>query len=146
MSEPVISMKVEGLAELQKSMENMAVEVQSGISKSAVFAAGHVVKKKAQALAPVDEGVLRKSIYVKYDKENSSDVQQAVIVSVRHGKRYQKRGMDAWYWKFVEFGTRFMKAFPFMRPAFDSTITQQIDTIAKVLWSKIERLARKGIQ
>jgi len=48
-----------------------------------------------------------------------------------------------YYWRFLEFGTSKMPARPFMRPAGQLTLVQQISTIKKTLKRGVEREARK---
>ena len=49
---------------------------------------------------------------------------------------------DAWYWRFVEFGTRKMAARPFLRPALESRRRQAVDAIKQRLTQRIEIEAR----
>ena len=84
--------------------------------------AGEWVAQRAQALAPVRSGRLKKGIdYVVIGK---GDVISAVVgVTKKSG---------AWYARFQEQGTKHMKAQPFLRPAvFDNQKT-------------IERIVRYG--
>jgi HK97 gp10 family phage protein len=139
----MINMKIEGLAELQKALNELPQELHKGPLRSAVSAAAKVVQDEAKNNAPVDTGVLRKAIYRTRSKSGSSAVQETAIVGVRYGRKYRKRGMDAWYWRFKEFGTAKMAATPFMRPAFDTTKEQQIEAMKTRLARAIQRAAKK---
>jgi len=81
---------------------------------------------------------------MKHIRELSSGGRQTFYVMVRHGKKYQKQGkrgtlsQDAWYWRFLEFGTRKMAARPFLRPALESRRTQAVDAIKARLRQRIE--------
>lgn len=143
MNDKVITVKVEGLSELRTALLNLPQELQAGPLRRAVRDMAGVVQKRAIELAPEDEGTLKKAIYRAPDKEESSAVQQAYIVGVRYGKRYRRRGMDAWYWWYLEFGTSRMDAKSFMRPAFDSTKTEQIEALRVRLAADIARIAAK---
>jgi HK97 gp10 family phage protein len=63
---------------------------------------------------------------------------------VRQGKKYRNQGkrgnlsQDAWYWRFVEFGTRKMAARPFLRPALESRRREAVEAIKGRLAQRIE--------
>lgn len=155
MTQPTISMKVEGLAELHAALKALPVALQAGPLRRAVRDGAVVVQKAAQVRAPVAEaayvkqnktiqpGTTRRAIYIARSRENSSRVQEAYIVGIRYGKRYRKRGLDAWYWRFLEFGTSKMVARPFMRPAFQATRAEQVEAMRLRLATDIERIAKK---
>lgn len=139
----MIDMKVEGLADLLKALNELPKELHRGPLRSAVSAAAKVVQDEAKANAPVDTGVLQKAIYRTRSRSGSSRVQETAIVGVRFGRKYRKRGMDGFYMPWVEFGTSKMAARPFMRPAFDTTKTQQLEAMKTRLARAIQRAAKK---
>lgn len=124
---------MEGMEALQKAFADLPKELHAKALRPAVSAAAGVVQKQAKANAPVATGVLRRSIYKTRSRSASSKTQETAIVGVRFGKKYQKRGQDAWYWKFIEFGIAKMPAQPFLRPAFEGTKSKQVDAIVKRL-------------
>jgi HK97 gp10 family phage protein len=67
-----------------------------------VEAAGRSVQAKARVLAPVDTGFLQNSIQMM----KTGDLSAVVFVGAEYGV-------------FVEFGTRRMRAQPFLKPALD---------------------------
>lgn len=138
-----VTVEVTGLKELNDALLQLPKELQAGPLRRAVSAAAQVVQQQAAENAPVDDGVLRKAIYRARDKENSSAVQETYIVGVRYGRRYRRRGMDAWYWRFIEFGTSKLAAMPFLRPAFDATHERQIEAMRLRLARAIEIAANK---
>lgn len=69
---------------------------------------GHRVTNKAKRLCPVDTGNLRSSINNELRSENGH-----LVVRV---------GTNVAYAPYVEFGTRRMRAQPFLRPALDSVL------------------------
>lgn len=125
----MIEIKIEGMEGLQKAFAVLPKELHAKALKPAVSAAAAVVRKQAKANAPVDEGTLRKAIYQTRSRSESGTFQETAIVGVRFGRKYRRRGQDAWYWRFLEFGTVKMPARPFLRPAFESTKQQQLDAI-----------------
>jgi HK97 gp10 family phage protein len=48
---------------------------------------------------------------------------------------------DAFYWRFLEFGTVKMAARPFMRPAFDVSSQQALSLITNKLAAEVEKEA-----
>jgi HK97 gp10 family phage protein len=144
MTKPFVEIKeVKGLAELQQALMALPEELRQGPLRSSVSAAAKVVQDAARANAPVDTGTLQKAIYRTRSKSGSSVVQEMAIVSIRYGKRFRKRGLDAWYWIFKEFGTSKKAAQPFLRPAFDSTKDRQLETLRERLARGIQRAAEK---
>lgn len=70
-----------------------------------------VVLPKAKAAAPLDTGALEKSLVVRARKRNRTGI--GYVVQTRDGAY---KG-DQFYGAFHEFGTKHMKADPFLRPA-----------------------------
>lgn len=89
------SIKVNGLADLQRMLDILPARIEANIMRGALRAGANVYRDRARANAPVGKtGKLKKSIKVK--------------ASVRRGKvttQVVAGGGDAWYAKFVEFGT-----------------------------------------
>ena len=102
--------------------------------------------KAAQSLGPKQPppGTLKRSVIMKYIRELSGGGRQTFYVLVRHGKKYRNQGkrgnlsQDAWYWRFLEFGTRKMAALPFLRPALESRRREAVDAIKQRLSERIE--------
>jgi HK97 gp10 family phage protein len=154
----VITVKVEGLDQLLKALEELPKELHKGPLRSAVSAGAKIAQDEARRLAPIGEarfikvnkqktpiqpGTLRRAIYRTRSREGSSSVQEMQIVGIRYGKRYQRRGLDAWYWRFIEFGTRRMPGRPFLRPAFYHTHDKQIEALRTRLAKAIATAAAK---
>ncbi len=117
-----------------------------------------VIRDEAKTRAPVSTtppapgdplpGTLKRSIVIKHDKDRSSLTSQTYVVAVRHGKKYRNQGkkgnrsQDAYYWRWVEFGTVKMAARPFMRPAFEAQKEAAVQEIARVLAERIAQEAQ----
>ena len=92
---------------------------------------------------------MKRSVILKQIPELSNKNTQTFFVTVRHGKKYRKQGkkgnlsQDAWYWRFVEFGTVKMSARPFLRPAFDMKKNDALTAIKTRLAERIEQAARE---
>ncbi|NHZ81831.1 hypothetical protein F2P44_21495 [Massilia sp. CCM 8695] len=109
--------------------------------RAAGFAGAAVIRDEAKrnAMAHQRTGTLARSIVVKRLVEESDGKRQAYLVTVRGGK--SNAGGDAFYWRFLEFGTAHSPAYPFLRPAYESKKQAAVDAMTRTLAQKIkERL------
>ena len=124
------NIKIEGLKELADACRELGPRIGRNVLRGAVGAGAAVIRNEAKQRAPVysgpdrsvEPGVLKKAIYQKQIRELSSELEQTFYVGVRHGSRSK---VDAYYWRFVEFGHlarngKPVAAHPFMRPAFEA--------------------------
>lgn len=94
------SIKVTGIDELQMKLKK---NVRMSDVKKVVRKNGSDMQKKAQKNAPVDTGTLQRSIALEMrDSGKSAEVEPMVD-----------------YGAYVELGTRFMTAQPYLKPAFN---------------------------
>lgn len=141
----MISAKVEGLSELSRRMKELEPKLRKSALRSAVSAGAQVIKKEAQTLAPVGTARLqKKAIYVTRSKRDSSNGVETFKVAVhqwRKGGNIDAYGeKDAFYWRFLEFGTKFISARPFLRPAFESKKMEALEAMKQKLFQKLEQL------
>lgn len=67
----------------------------------------------------------------------------------RAGKTYATGGSsanpggDTWYWRLLEFGTQFIAARPFLRPAIENNAQAAIDTFARESERAIDRAVKR---
>ena len=92
--------KFEGIAKLNKGLKK---RMDMSAVKDTVKLNGSEMQKKAQGNAPVDTGTLKRSIGI-----DISDGGMTATVEP-----------TAEYAPYVELGTRFMEAQPFLKPAFE---------------------------
>ena len=144
---------VKGLAELSAALKELPQRIARNALRQSVAKGAAVIRDEAKTRAPVSSGAprpgeplpgtLRRAIVIKHDVKRSSLVSQTYVVAVRHGKRYRNRGkkgnrsQDAYYWRWVEFGTVKMSARPFMRPAFETKKEAAVQEIARVLAERL---------
>ena len=156
----MISVKIDGLKELQQALSQLPLEIQKNPLRSAVSAGAKVILDEAIRRAPQGEtGNLRKALYRYRSRSQSGRGQETFLVGVRKGKKnyvdsaknrrlnrvgkkYTVEG-EAYYWRFIEFGTSKMPARPFLRPAFESKKNQAVETIKNRLAVAIENTAKK---
>jgi len=151
--------RIEGLRELTKALNDLPDRVAKNGLRAAVYAGAKVIRTEARRRAPVAKtlprqgqpkpGTLRRAIIMKHLREQSGRHRQAFAVTVRRGKKYRNQGkkknlsQDAWYWHFIEFGTVKMAARPFLRPALESKRVQAVTAIKDKLAERIKQEATR---
>ncbi len=140
----VLTVEITGLKELERKMIALGPKISRKALKSALVAGAKVIQEVAQQRAPVKSGRLRRAMYVKrINKPNP--YAENVIFGVRHGSKMQKRDLDAYYWSFLEFGTKYIKAMAFVRNAFKIAKLRAVERVKEVLTKKITALARENV-
>jgi HK97 gp10 family phage protein len=150
------TVNVTGLKELQEALKQLPVNIGKNVLRGATRAGAAVIRVEAKNKAPVytgpmakghpPPGTLKRSVYQKQIRELSSAVQQTFYVGVRIGKDRKDnkgRSLDAYYWRFVEFGTAKMPARPFMRPAFEAKKMEALYAIKNYMAERIPREVEK---
>jgi HK97 gp10 family phage protein len=146
--------RVKGLSELGKALKEFPDKLQEQALKGATGAAAKVVRDEARAQFTSKwhsiSGRLLQNIVLKYISERSKGGRATFFVLVRKVSRKKlpkgaKRGGTravegyAFYWRFLEFGTRFIAAKPFLRPAFENKYQDAIDKFRDYLRAWIEK-------
>lgn len=155
-----MQVKILGLEQLKKALNQLPVEIQQKALRSAVSASAKVVVDSAITKAPAGEtGNLKKAIYRYRSRSGSGTGRETYLVGVRKGKKayadtarnrrlnrvgkkYTVQG-EAYYWRFLEFGTVKMQAKPFMRPAFEGSKSRILDVMKERLGKAIQDQAKK---
>ncbi len=159
----ITSFKIDGLKELEKSLKELPEVLRGKPLRNAVSAGAKVVLDEAKNRVPIgDTGNLKKSLYRYRSRSQSGIGKETFLVGVRKGKgtygdtrrnrrlgivgkKYTTQG-EAFYWRFLEFGTNKMPAKPFLRPAFESTKTRAVEVMKERLAKAIELQAKKVIK
>lgn len=161
---------IAGMRELLAGLQELPMELGKGAIYSALGGAARIVRDQAIALAPEisgddpavragrrKPGTLKRAIRASRSKINKG--QQGLwemIVRVKPLVRKKTRDFkkrtglagafnpdDPYYWWWVEFGTKTSRARPFLRPAFETTKSAQLEAMRKRMAAGIERAARK---
>ena len=156
MSEDV---RVEGLEELARALRELPQRAARNGLRASVYAGAKVIRDEAKLKAPMatgsvakghpPPGTLKRAIIMKQIGELSGPQKQTFFVTVRQGKQYRNQGkkgnlsQDAWYWRFVEFGTVKMSAKPFLRPAFEGKKMEAVNAIKQRLAERVEQAAQE---
>lgn len=144
---------VKGMRELSEALRQLPQRIARNALRQSVAAGASVIRSDAKARAPMATappgpgqplpGTLKRSILIRHLSERSGLTSQTYVVGVRHGKRYRKQGkkgnrsQDAYYWRWVEFGTVKMSARPFLRPAFEANKEKAVQVIGEYLARRI---------
>ncbi|WP_051263156.1 HK97-gp10 family putative phage morphogenesis protein [Tuberibacillus calidus] len=104
--------------ELAEGFTNDSIKLESAIEKN-LFVAAKAVENDAKRLSPVDTGQLRASIATRQNGHGENVAFQV--------------GSQVEYAKFVEYGTRKMRAQPFLRPSLQKNKAFIKDQIVKAL-------------
>lgn len=135
--------EVKGLRDLGVRLSRLSSDVANKACRSATNAAAQVVKKPAISKAPSDTGNLKKNIIVRRIPKGETNLTSEHIVTVRQGKltdKQKQRGIkDAFYARFVEFGTVKASPKPFLRPAFDENKSKAVTAMADKLKQRIDK-------
>lgn len=157
------TIKVKGLDQLLKNMQQLPRELVSkngGLVRSALFKSTKLIRDEARLRAPKDTGNLSRNVIAVRDRNpqqaGASERYQITVRKKRltkkakanaarkaNGKIDYRAAGDAFYWRFVEFGTAKMAATPFLRPGFESRKEQAVDTFKDSLGKGVARVVRK---
>lgn len=158
-----VRLKINGLSDLDKAMDNLSKSVSRNVMRTALKKAAQPMADKAKELVPVKTGTLRDSIKVgsllnknqkKLQRKLTADERSSIELFV--GPSYL-RGDGGRHGHLVEFGTAphmnggefkgtqhpGTAPHPFMRPAFDAEAKPTIERLKPLLWAGIERAARR---
>jgi HK97 gp10 family phage protein len=142
-----VKFSVDGLKGLESRFLALAGDMQLRAARAATYAAAAVVKQAAQRLAPtsdrphkvggnvVQPGNLKRNIIVKRLPPGDSSNTSEHIVTVRK----KGRNRDAFYGRFIEFGTVKMSPKPFLRPALLNEKNRAADAMAVKLAKSITK-------
>lgn len=145
----MVDQTVAGLDQLAKMLKQLPANISRNVLRQAVSAGAQVIVKEARLKAPEysgpefsekkrethpPPGTLKRSIYKKQIRELSDLGRQVFFVGARHGK---KSKFDAYYFRFVEFGTSRMPARPFMRPAFEAKKMEAVEAMRQYMLIRI---------
>jgi HK97 gp10 family phage protein len=144
--------EVQGLKELNETLQRFPAKLERNILRGAIRAGASVIVEDARRRAPVLSvldprrvfGALAKSIRVRGVQSKNGALVGGVfaggVADVGRGKG--KIQADAFYARFVEFGTAKMAARPFLRPAIDSKTPAAIDATADYIRERADQELR----
>lgn len=139
-----VKLTIENPAALTAAIDAIEQLASESVLRQATVAGARVIHAEVKRRAPVGDatyegngrayapGTLRDSILIAYDRERSVDGLRATYL-VTWSK-------DAFYGRFLEFGTSKMAARPFLRPAYDAMKQAAADAFSTVIDQKVKEL------
>lgn len=125
-----MSVEVKGLDELKRKFEEIPKALRRRVLRNALAAGARLVRDEAKRNAPVlanaakapyrKPGTVKNAIKVRTSKLDRRAGNVGVYVNVKpaaSGQRGAKNPNDPFYWRWLEFGTRKMRAQAFLQPA-----------------------------
>lgn len=114
------------------------------LMRASVHALAAEVGKDAKKLAPADSGDLKKAI--KWKRKKSHPESPVSEVRIEHGDEAKH---DAWYWRFVEYGTtssdkhKGLPARPFIKPAYEKLRANYKQRLTEAFGKKLEQALKR---
>ena len=132
---------IKGFKELDRLLQQLPSRVESRVLQAATQAGARVIAKEVKANAPVGSG--KQSPASKLYKRLSQNIKVQALKNVRaKGRRGSRVFTGQAFWGlFLEFGTRYIAARPWFRPAIDRGVPGAIKKLKESLGRGIEREA-----
>jgi len=139
----IVSFEVEGVGGLLDILEQAGPRHSRNLMRATIHGVAGIIAKDAKKNAPKDTGDLRKAIKTK--RRKSPPTAPVSDVMVEHGNDAKS---DAFYWRFVEFGTEGITGQaerPFIRPAAEAIRSDFTKILTEEFGKKLEKaLAREA--
>ncbi len=158
--------KIDGLDGLLRSLREAPRAIQGRAVQAGMRKGGNVIRDDARRRAPKATGFMASQIVTR--RANSKNRQRAGVgqggeyftVGVKTGRRrkyantkrnrrrsrvgkvYEESGW-AYYWRFVEFGTKNMRASPFLTPAGETKGPEAAQVIINETWAALDKQLKK---
>lgn len=162
--------RLEGVDELKRALAGAAGKIRKQAVRGALRKAAAPVARAARSAAPVlsapimsatrgvirKPGTVRKAIAIRNSKEARRQGDEAVYVGVKpltrrggyskgkFGKAGKYNPDDPFYWWWLEFGTRRMRARPFLKPAADQQGATAVGIFMREVVPQIEKLNERA--
>lgn len=149
------NVQILGLDALKRHLAAIPEQIVTKVLRKGVAAGAVLIKQAAIQRAPISSrsvrrgsgiltppGTLRRSAIVKFLRAESNATQVEYIVTFRKGKRQQKKGRDAYYASWVEFGHGGKRAPPhrYLKPAFDANYHQALAVMLSKMRDELVKL------
>ncbi|HEL3778129.1 HK97-gp10 family putative phage morphogenesis protein [Stenotrophomonas forensis] len=157
---------IQGLDGLLRSLREAPKAIQGRAVQTGMRKGGNVIRDDARRRAPKESGFMASQIVTR--RANSRSRQRADVgqggeyftVGVKTGRRrkyantkrnrrrgrvgkvYEEAGW-AYYWRFVEFGTKKMRASPFLTPAGEAKGPEAAQVIINETWAALDKQLKK---
>jgi HK97 gp10 family phage protein len=139
-----VTMKVEGLRELEAALKNLEKETPRILAK-ALREPMEQVLEDAKALVPEDTGALRDALDLSpvrranARRASMADALSEVGLRIKHVRGPDGRRPRS-YWHLVEFGTAFSAAKSFIRAAFDQNTARLLAGFKAITRAELDKI------
>jgi len=137
----MMTYRMSGFTEIEGWLQALPEKVGERALRSAANAGATVIKDEVVLRAPQSSGRLKRAVYQKHIDERSGETNQTYFVGVRQGTKTaagrKDLANDAFYWRFVEYGTSKKPAEPFIRPAWESRSLDAVEAMRERLREKV---------
>ena len=157
---------IEGLEGLLRSLRDMPKAIQGRVVQTGMRKGGNIIRDDARRRAPRQSGFMASQIVTR--RANARSRQRAGVgaggeyftVGVKTGRRrkyantkrnrrngrvgrtYEEAGW-AYYWRFVEFGTKKIRASPFLTPAGEAKGPEAAQVVINETWAALDKQLKK---
>jgi HK97 gp10 family phage protein len=157
-----VTVRLDGIDDLVRALKAAPEKIRKRAVRQALRKAAGVIRTDAKARTPVllartpyrTPGTVRRRISVRPSRFARQAGDEGVFVGVkplrgkadtrRYGKAGARNPNDPFYWWFLEFGTRKMRARPFLGPAARAKGEDAVRLFLRESLPAIEKLNRKG--
>lgn len=143
----MMEMRVDGLKELQDDLLQLPDKIGGQVLQRSLSSAALPIMNEARDRVPLahqayklygggmaDPGWLKSRIVRKKVRQSNNSAE--VIVTIKDQRQ-------AYFWRFIEFGTSKLVARPFLRPAFEAKSHEAVDRFAQSLADAIDQARRR---
>lgn len=156
-----ITVSIEGLEDLRRALQDTAKKIRTKAVRASLRKAGAVITKAARQAAPVLQvptrhrkaGTVKRNIVTRNSKFARQAGDEGVFIGVRplRGSRQNKLGKagaknpnDPFYWRFLEFGTRKLRARPFLSAAADQKAGEAVRVFMREVVPQIQKFNQRA--
>jgi HK97 gp10 family phage protein len=136
-----MSVVITGVEDVNKILSQIAPRHARNLMRATIHGVASNIAKDSKINAPIDSGNLRKAIKAK--RKKSPPDAPVSEVYIEHGRNAK---YDAFYWRFVEYGTRGNTGraeHPFIRPAADKARANFKQTLTTEFGKKLEAALKR---
>ena len=128
------SMELLGVEGVVQSLKHVSPREGKNIARRTITRVAAKVRDDIRSRAPKGDGTLRKAIKSRRRRGQRGMIEAAVFIE--HGPQAKN---DAFYWFFLEFGTRFMDYRPFIYPAVEEWESRVTGEWARQWWPQFSK-------
>lgn len=134
---------VSGFREMDILLRQLGPKIESRVLQNATSAGARIMAKEVKANAPKGSGK-QSAASKRYGRLEKNIRVQVLRIAKAKGRRGARVDTGDGFWGlFLEFGTRFIRAQPWFRPAIDRSQNAAINKLKKTMGRGIEREAAK---